>query len=464
MKALVPVTLALALALPPPPRAAGRRQRSRPPRFRGTVDFVQRLDQGVPGGLRFRDERGTAVNWRLFAWGRRPWSFPTTAARTCVRRRSATSPSAWPRRATPRTRRRCWSSALIRRTSRASPTCPSTGPLDALLFPPEQERRWHFLSGAPADISRLAQSVGFHYGYDEATHQYAHPAGFALITPEGRIARYFFGFDFSADQLGSAFDQAARRRIASPIERLLLACFHDQLRSGVYTRPHRRGPGVMAVLVVVALLALTSILLRRARRRRTAESDHGLVPFFPDRASTIASKIDNLYFAWLALSGVVALAVAVLIVWFVVRYRRGRAPADIGDPVRMIEDVPHQIVWTVVPSRRSWACPSAAPRSTTRAPPYPERVTIYVVAKQWMWQLEHPEGEREINELHVPVGRPVRADDDLAGRDPQLLDSGVPDQAGRAARAIHDALVHGRPSRRLPPVLHGVSAARSTRG
>ncbi len=134
------------------------------------------------------------------------------------------------------------------------------------------------------------------------------------------------------------------------------------------------------------------------------------MPFFPDRASTIASKIDNLYFAWLALSGVVALAVAVLIVWFAVRYRRGSsASRDIGDPVAHEHKMHRiEIVWTVVPlalflgmfvwSAEVYYDSVTVPRNA---------LTIYVVAKQWMWHAEHPDGEREINELHVPADRPV---------------------------------------------------------
>src|ERR1019366_4571882 len=112
--------------------------------------------------------------------------------------------------------------------------------IDPLDSPAVADRAKHkfldnLLSPAPADIARLTETVGFSYGYDQATHQYAHPAGFVLITPEGKIARYFFGFDFTANELGHAFDQAAARRITSPIERLLLVCFHYDLTSGPYS-------------------------------------------------------------------------------------------------------------------------------------------------------------------------------------------------------------------------------------
>jgi cytochrome c oxidase subunit 2 len=134
------------------------------------------------------------------------------------------------------------------------------------------------------------------------------------------------------------------------------------------------------------------------------------LPFFPERASTMASQVDDLYFAWLALSGVVALAVAGLIVWFAVRYRQGSAAArDLADAAEH-EKTMHRIevVWTVVPlvlflAMFVWSA-EVYYRSTTVPK---DALPVYVVAKQWMWHAEHPGGEREIDELHVPLGRPV---------------------------------------------------------
>src|ERR1039457_60116 len=134
------------------------------------------------------------------------------------------------------------------------------------------------------------------------------------------------------------------------------------------------------------------------------------VPFFPDRASTMAGQVDNLYFAWLVLSGLVALAVAVLIVWFAIRYRQGpaakRTLADAAEREKKMHRI--EIIWTVVPlvlfiamfvwSARVYYLSVTVPK---------DALPIYVVAKQWMWHAEHPGGEREIDELHVPADRPV---------------------------------------------------------
>jgi cytochrome c oxidase subunit 2 len=134
------------------------------------------------------------------------------------------------------------------------------------------------------------------------------------------------------------------------------------------------------------------------------------LPFFPDRASTIAGQIDNLYFAWIALSGVVALAIVVMIVLFTVRYRQGSAASrSLGDPAEHARKMHHiEIIWTAVPLVLFLAMFAWSSRVYYDSVEIPkDALPIYVVAKQWMWHAEHPSGEREINELHVPINRPV---------------------------------------------------------
>ena len=89
----------------------------------------------------------------------------------------------------------------------------------------------------------------------------------------------------------------------------------------------------------------------------------------------------------------------------------------------------------------------------------------YVVGKQWMWKLQHLEGRREINELHVPVGQPVKLTHDLRGRDPQLLRAGLPHQAGRGARAATPRTwFEATKAGELPPLLRRVLRHRCTPG
>jgi protein SCO1 len=229
----------------------------------GSVDFVQRLGESVPADARLGDYLGVSPLGVIFAYYRCSNVCPTQI-RNVARRLAQTSDAAASQA----------QMLVVSVDPTDSPTLASQSKhkyLDTLL-PPERVARWHFLSGSTADIERLTQSLGFRFGYDEATHQYAHPSGFALITPEGRIARYFFGFDYSANELGNAFDQAAMRSIATPIERLLLVCFHYSLATARYSALIVGTLRAASIATMLALLALTAVLIRRAHRRRSLES------------------------------------------------------------------------------------------------------------------------------------------------------------------------------------------------
>lgn len=118
---------------------------------------------------------------------------------------------------------------------------------------------WHFLTSPDdATIHRLADAVGFRYAYDAAIKQYAHPSGVVVLTPDGKISRYFFGVNFPAGELQSAITAAGARTIGSPIARLLLVCFHynpTSSRYGVLIINSLRAAGILTVLVLFGGIA-----------------------------------------------------------------------------------------------------------------------------------------------------------------------------------------------------------------
>ncbi|HEX7635229.1 MAG TPA: cytochrome c oxidase subunit II [Noviherbaspirillum sp.] len=127
---------------------------------------------------------------------------------------------------------------------------------------------------------------------------------------------------------------------------------------------------------------------------------------FPPSASAAAGRYDALFLALVLLTGFAALAVTLLIVYFSIRYRKGSRADRSHAPAtgRRIE-----IIWTAVPLLLFLAIFAWAAYDYTwlyRAPP--DAMPVFVVAKQWMWKLEHANGRREIDELHVPLGQPVR--------------------------------------------------------
>ena len=123
---------------------------------------------------------------------------------------------------------------------------------------------WHFLTSPdPATIHRLADAVGFHYGYDPENKQYAHPSGLVILTPEGKVARYFFGVNFAPDELNAALAAAGQRRVGSRIAELLLTCFHYSPVTGKYGALIINGIRVAGALTVLAMAAGLTYLIRR---------------------------------------------------------------------------------------------------------------------------------------------------------------------------------------------------------
>ncbi|HYE97920.1 MAG TPA: cytochrome c oxidase subunit II [Planctomycetota bacterium] len=133
------------------------------------------------------------------------------------------------------------------------------------------------------------------------------------------------------------------------------------------------------------------------------QTDSGLLP---EQASTIAGTVDAVALGLVVISAFFTLLISVLIVVFAVKYRR-RPGREIGTPTR--QNLALELAWTAVPllivlGIFVWG----ASVYYAQARPPDGALEIFVVGKQWMWKFQHPEGPREINELHVPVGRPIR--------------------------------------------------------
>jgi cytochrome c oxidase subunit 2 len=128
-------------------------------------------------------------------------------------------------------------------------------------------------------------------------------------------------------------------------------------------------------------------------------------PLWPDRASTAAGNVDALFIFLIIVSGLMTALIFTAVVYFAARYRRRK-----GVLAEQIEgSTPLELTWSIIPlfvflAIFAWG---AIVFFKSRTPPR-DSTEVYVVAKQWMWKLEHAEGQREINELHVPVGRDVK--------------------------------------------------------
>jgi cytochrome c oxidase subunit II len=130
------------------------------------------------------------------------------------------------------------------------------------------------------------------------------------------------------------------------------------------------------------------------------------IPLSPPQASTIAGKVDQLQYALTGITIFFTVAIFLTILYFMVKYRR-RSPNE--RPAAIEGSIPLELLWTVIPSLICvvlflWGASLYFANAKT-----PDgAMEIFVTGKQWMWKVQHPEGVREIDELHVPLGRPVK--------------------------------------------------------
>src|SRR5205823_3935546 len=136
---------------------------------------------------------------------------------------------------------------------------------------PGADAGWHFLTGSEESVRRLADEIGFHYFYDPASKQYAHPSGVVILTPEGKIARYFFGVNFSPKELRGALVEAAQNKTGSPVDRLVLLCFHYNPLTGKYSFAIIN---VLRVCGAATVLAMAGFIGLSARRNRARSATH----------------------------------------------------------------------------------------------------------------------------------------------------------------------------------------------
>ncbi|HUB81829.1 MAG TPA: SCO family protein [Bryobacteraceae bacterium] len=122
---------------------------------------------------------------------------------------------------------------------------------------------WHFLTGTEPNIRAVADAVGFHYRYDPATKIFLHASGIMMITPLGRIARYFYGVEFTPKDLKLGLMDASGNRIGSPVDEILLLCYHYDPSKGKYSADVLNLLRFAAGLVLLILIGALAVLFRR---------------------------------------------------------------------------------------------------------------------------------------------------------------------------------------------------------
>lgn len=221
------------------------------------VDFQQKLDQQAPLDLPFRDETGHAVQLGayfgqkpvilLFAYFGCKMLCPVTLDQLVESLRALKFDVG--------NQFRVVTVSLDPRDTPALAAAKKATILEHYARP-GAAAGWSFLTGDHAAIDQLAEATGFRYTYDANQDQYAHPAGLVLLTPQGKISRYFFDLEFSPLELRLGLVEASANQIGSFIDEVFLRCFRYDPETGRYT------PVVMTILRLVG--SATALILGAA--------------------------------------------------------------------------------------------------------------------------------------------------------------------------------------------------------
>ena len=237
------------------PQREKRQQETGKPQALQRVGFEQRLNEQVPLDLIFRDEEGRAVPLREYINGSKPvvlalvyFECPmlcnqvlngmTGALKgmslTVGKEFDVVAVSFDPRETSELARKK--RNAYVVRYGR-----------------PGKTEGWHFLTGDEESIKKLTEAVGFRYYWDEQTKQFAHASGVMVVTPDGKLARYFYSIEYAPKDIRLGLVEAAQGKIGSPVDQLLLYCFHYDPEAGKY------GPVVMSIVKISGALMLVMI-------------------------------------------------------------------------------------------------------------------------------------------------------------------------------------------------------------
>lgn len=127
---------------------------------------------------------------------------------------------------------------------------------------------WHFLTGEEAAIKRLTEAAGFKYKYNPETDEYVHASGIMVLTPQGKLSRYFYGIEYSPRDLKFGLIEASDNKIGSPVDQILLYCYHYDPTTGQYGVVIMNIIRIIGSLTVIALVSFMLIQFHRDRRSK----------------------------------------------------------------------------------------------------------------------------------------------------------------------------------------------------
>jgi protein SCO1 len=207
---------------------------TRPPRLEN-VGIEQHLDAQVPPGLIFRDETGKTVKLEDY-FGRRPLILNLVYYNCTMLCGEALAGLASAMRLVKFDVGNEFDVVTVSFDPRETPEMAAAKKKDyvARYGRANAAAGWHFLTGEAGSINALTKVVGFQYQYDAKSNQYAHATAIMVLTPQGRISRYFYGVDFPPKDLRMGLVEASQGKIGNAVDAVLLYCYHYNPETGKY--------------------------------------------------------------------------------------------------------------------------------------------------------------------------------------------------------------------------------------
>ena len=130
---------------------------------------------------------------------------------------------------------------------------------------------WHFLTGNQNSIDQITKAAGFSFQYDPSIHQFAHASAIYVLTPEGKLSRYFYGIEFPPKDVKLALMESSEGKIGSPAEKLLLFCYHYDPKTGKYSAYAVNFVRLGGIITVFAISFYVIKNLKTTKRTRESE-------------------------------------------------------------------------------------------------------------------------------------------------------------------------------------------------
>ena len=241
-----------------------------PPRLPGNVGIEQHLDAQLPLDTMFRDETGRVVRLREYANGSKPLLLVFMYYR-CPMLCSMVMEGVV--------------STLTELKFDAGKEFdvvtisidPRDTPRDAAAKKEKYVKRygrlatahaWHFLTGPESAIKRITNTAGFQYAYDPQSNQFAHGTALMVLTPQGRVSRYLYGFEYKPRDVRLALVEASQNKIGTATDAVLLLCYHYDPVTGKYSRSAMAFVRAGGLATVAGLAGFIFVMIRRERVAR----------------------------------------------------------------------------------------------------------------------------------------------------------------------------------------------------